>query len=191
MNRRKAIRNLLLGTGVATVAVSGYKWYAITKRPHLAELDQYKALISEIAETIIPETDTPGAKNAHVGEFIYKMIIDCADVKSQNRFLYGLKDLESHCHSKFGHSFIHCTVSQREETLRYIEQSDKPYAGVIGKIQRKLFGTSFFEMFKNYTVMGYCTSMEGATKGLAYDLVPGTYEACIPIKPGQRSWATK
>jgi len=191
MNRRKAIRNILVAAGVTAVAVPGYKWYSITKKPHLSELNNYKDLLSEMAETIIPRTNTPGAKDAQVGDFIYKMVNDCSDVKSQNKFLYGLQDVEAYCHSKYGQSFIKCSVAEREATLLHFEKKDKSYSGIMGKIQHKFLGTSFFETLKTYTVMGYCTSIQGATQGLAYDLVPGTYEACIPLQPGQRSWATK
>ena len=191
MNRRKAIRNILLAAGVTAVAGTGYKWYSITKKPHLDELNNYKELLSELAETIIPKTNTPGAKDAHVGEFIQKMILDCTDVKAQNKFLYGLQDVEDHCHSRYGQSFVKCTVPQREETLNYFEQKDKLHGGIIGKVQHKFLGDPFIKTLKDYTVMGYCTSMEGATMGLAYDYVPGAYLADLPLQPGQRSWATK
>ena len=191
MNRRKAIRNILIGIGVTAVAVPGYEWYSINKKPSLDELANYKDLLAELAETIIPATDTPGAKDANVGAFVYKMVMDCADKKTQNKFIAGLHDMESHCQSKYGQSFMKCTVPQREETLLYFEKKGKPYSGILSKIQHKYLGTSFFETLKNYTVNGYCISMPGATKGLAYDYIPSTFEACIPIKPGQRSWATK
>ena len=191
MNRRKAIRNILLTSGGAVAAGAGYKWVSLNRKPHIGELDNHKALLPELAETIIPRTNTPGAKEAGVGQFIYKMIVDCADRRTQNKFIYGLHDLEQHCQSKYGRSFVACGQDEREATLRHIEQTDKPYPGILGKVQHKFMGTPFFETLKTYTVMGYCTSMLGATQGLAYELVPGTFDACIPLKPGQRSWATK
>ena len=191
MNRRKAIRNIFLVTGAAVIGGAGYEWYSITKKPKLAELAGYKELLSELAETIIPATNTPGAKDAQVGEFIYKMVIDCSDVRAQNKFLYGLHDVEDYCHSKYGQSFIKCTVQQREETLLYFEKKGKRYNGIIGKVQHKFLGDSFFETLKNYTVIGYATSMQGATQGFAYDYIPGSFEANVSLKPGQRSWATK
>ncbi len=148
-------------------------------------------MLSELAETIIPATNTPGAKDARVGEFIYEMLIDCADVRAQNKFLYGLEDLEDYCHSRYDHSFMSCTIPQREEALIHFEQKGKRRSGIIGKVQHKLLGDSFFETLKNYTVIGYATSMQGATQGFAYDYIPGAFDANVPLKPGQRSWATK
>jgi hypothetical protein len=40
------------------------------------------------------------------------------------------------------------------------------------------------------TCLGYYTSEIGATKALKYVHIPGKYEACIPLQPGQKAWAT-
>jgi len=191
MNRRKAIRNILLVAGVAVAGGAGYEWFHINRKPVLAELDQYKSLLDELAETIIPRTDTPGAKDARVGEFIYKAVHDCADKRAQNKFLYGLHDLEKCCHSKYGKSFTALSVAERGEILTKLEKESKPRGGIVGKIQHKFIGDSFFTTLKNYTVIGYATSMQGATQGFAYDFIPGAWLAAVPLKPGQRSWATK
>ncbi len=191
MNRRKAIRNILLVAGIAVAGGAGYEWYHINKKPVLSDLDQYKALLDELAETIIPRTDTPGAKDAKVGDFIYKAVRDCADKRAQNKFLYGLHDLESYCQSKYSKSFVQLSIAEREAVLLQQEQDSKPRGGIVGKIQHKFMGDSFFTTLKNYTVIGYATSMQGATQGFAYDYIPGTWQAEVPLKPGQRSWATK
>lgn len=83
------------------------------------------------------------------------------------------------------------SVAEREEILVMLEQDSKPRAGIIGKVQHKFMGDSFFTTLKNYTVIGYATSMQGATQGFAYDYIPSAWQAEVPLKPGQRSWATK
>ena len=148
-------------------------------------------MISEMAETIIPATETPGAKDARVGEFVIKMINEHADAKVQNRFMSGLHDAENYAASKYNQSFVKCTSAQREEILLHFEQSSKPMKGILGKVQRKILGTSFFVTLKTYVVMGYATSQLGATRGFAYDFIPGPFQANLPLQPGQRSWATK
>ncbi|HLX67414.1 MAG TPA: gluconate 2-dehydrogenase subunit 3 family protein, partial [Puia sp.] len=62
---------------------------------------------------------------------------------------------------------------------------------IIGKAQEVYLGRSFFTTLKKYTVEGYCTSQAGATRGLSYLYVPGSFHSCIPLQPGQRSWATR
>ncbi|MBC8034021.1 MAG: gluconate 2-dehydrogenase subunit 3 family protein, partial [Chitinophagaceae bacterium] len=89
MNRRRAIISLsVAGAGIAA-AFSGFKWYQISKAPDLAFLDQQTSLIAALAETMIPATDTPGAKDTLVHEFILKMIKDCTGKKTQNNFIDG------------------------------------------------------------------------------------------------------
>jgi hypothetical protein len=44
------------------------------------------AYLDEIAETIIPATDTPGAKAAKVGAFMTVMVKDCYEEKDQKTF---------------------------------------------------------------------------------------------------------
>ena len=44
-------------------------------------------------------------------------------------------------------------------------------------------------MMKQLTLLGYFTSEVGATKALNHVDVPGHYEACVPLKPGQKAWS--
>jgi hypothetical protein len=59
------------------------------------------------------------------------------------------------------------------------------------KVQRKITGRSFMDILRELVVVGYCTSEAGATQGLAFDFIPGSYTGCISLRPGQKSWATK
>jgi hypothetical protein len=190
MNRRQAIfRISLAGTAVVTT-VAGYKWYDITKKPDLAYLDKSKELIAALAETIIPATDTPGAKDAGVQDFIILMIKECTERKAQNKFINGLKDLQSYSESKYGKLYQHCGAKEQELIMAHFEKKGKPFKGIAGKVQSRFLGNSFFTTLKQYTVEGYCTSQPGATKGLAYLYIPGSYQGCIPLNKGQRGWAT-
>lgn len=190
MNRRKAVRNLLIATGLVAV-VPGYKWYSVTSAPDAALLQQFAPMIAELAETIIPATTTPGAREAGVGAYIVLMLADATDNKTVNNFIAGLNNVNSSCRTAYGADFIQCSPAQREEVLLKLEQSDKSYNGIAGKVQRRLLGKPFFETLKALTVRGYATSQLGATRGFAYDFIPATFNACVPLQPGQRSWATK
>lgn len=190
MKRRKAIGRILLVGGGTVAAYSGYKWYELKKSPDLNYLEQRRDLIADLAETIIPATDTPGAKEAGVQDFIILMIKDCTNVKSQNKFIDGLKELEHYCASRYVKDFIHCTDDEKKLVLKFFEDQT-PKKLVLRKVQTKLFGKPFFTTLKEYTAEGYCTSEIGATKGLVYVPVPGKYIGCMPMQPGQKSWATK
>lgn len=188
MNRRKAIIGVsIAGVGVAGL-LGGYKWFSMNRSPDLAYLDKETELIASLAETIIPRTDTPGARDAGVQDFIILMLKDCTTTREQNTFINGLKDIQEYARTNYGKKYQDCTTTQQEAALKNFQRA--PVSGIMGKVKNRLLGRSFFSILREYTVEGYCTSRAGATEGLAYLSVPGSYEACIPLKPGQRAWAT-
>ncbi len=191
MNRRKAIWRILLAGGAGLTAYSGYTWYDWNKKPDLGFLERKRNLIASLADTIIPATDTPGASEAGVQDFIITMIKDCTGAREQNKFIDGLQDLEKYCSSRYDKSFIECLPEQRYAVLQHFEKHATLFSGVGAKVQDRLVGRSFFTTLKEYTAQGYCSSELGATRGLAYLPIPGKYLGCIPLQPGQRSWATK
>ena len=191
MKRRKAIGRILLAGGGTVAAYSGYKWYDLKKTPDLTYLEERRKLIEHLAKKIIPATETPGVKEAHVQDYIILMIKDCTDIKSQNKFIGGLKDLEHYCASVYERPFGKCTENEKQQVLKYIEKKGRNFRGIIGKAQNRFLGKSFFNTLKEYTAGGYCSSEIGATKGLAYVHIPGKFLGCIPMQPGQKSWATK
>ena len=190
MNRRKAIVTGSLAAAGLVAGGGGYKWYRIHRVPELGLLQQNGELLAALAETIIPTTDTPGARETGVADFIVKMIRDCTDRKEQNRFIEGLKTLQQYCLSEYGRPYEKCKEEEQEAVLTRWEQSGKPKNGLLGKVETRFLGRSFFTLLKEYTAEGYCTSQPGATKGLAYLYIPGSYKGCSPLKPGQKAWAT-
>jgi hypothetical protein len=191
MKRRTAIRRLSLLVGGAAVSFTGIKVFQLYKHSNFQILDENQALLSELAETIIPKTDSPGASEAGVGAFIAKMIRDCTPKSSQNNFIAGLEELAGYSQSKFSRPFMQCSRQERTVVLTHFEEQGRPYAGIMGKIQHHVTGDSFFTTLKKYAVLGYCTSMQGATMALQYDYIPGKYIGTVPMKPGQRAWATQ
>lgn len=151
-----------------------------------------KNLVSEIAEIIIPKTDTPGAKDAQVGEFIEMMLKDCYAAKDQNSFAAGLKDLAKK-------DFLKATPEEQTKMLKELEASAKKASEQISAERKKFTeagkeytddqGVPFFRLIKELTLLGYFTSEPGATLALEYVPVPGRYDGCIDLKPGQKAWA--
>jgi hypothetical protein len=192
VNRRKAIKRfLIIGGGVAG-AYAGIKSYKTLRYPEFESLSKNQILISELADTILPGTaNDPGAKDAKVGELIVKMVRDCTTRSSQNNFIEGIEDLISYTHDQFDKSFIECSAVQKKKVLLHFEQKGKPYSGILGKIQHRFLGDSFFTTLKKFTVLGFCTSQLGATKALRYDYIPGKYIGIVDLQSGDRSWATQ
>lgn len=175
-----------LGTSI----YSGFKWIIKKNATQAVSLNYYRSLIAELAETIIPATDTPGAMDARVEDFIIKTILECEDSNTQSRFISGLMDLQSYTMRNYNRTFKDCSLENRINILEHYEKKAfKP--SILNKIERKFLGEPFFYKLKSLTVIGFCTSEIGATKALAYDFIPINYHACITLLDGQQSWATR
>lgn len=144
------------------------------------------ALLDEVGETIIPTTDTPGAKAAQIGAFMKIMVTDCYDAPAQKVFVDGIASLEAASDKKFGKGFMALEPAQRKELLIELDKEQREYQ------QNKKEGepNHYFKMMKDLTLQGYFTSEIGATKALRYEAVPGKYEGCVPYKKGDKAWAT-
>jgi hypothetical protein len=144
------------------------------------------AFLDEVAETIIPTTNTPGAKAAKVGAFMNIMVADCYDEKDQKVFTEGISALDKVCEKAHGHGFMKASPEQRKEILTALDKEAKDYNA------KKKDGdpNHYFALMKQLTLLGYFTSEIGATQALRYVAVPGRYEGCIPYKKGDRAWAT-
>jgi hypothetical protein len=144
------------------------------------------AFLDEVAETILPKTDTPGAKDAKVGDFMARIVKDCYTQADQQVFVDGLQKLDDASKKKNGKSFPDATPEQRHDLLVDLDKESKEY----GKNKKKDDPQHYFRMMKELTLWGYFTSEPGATKALRYVAVPGKYEGCIDYKKGEKAWAT-
>ncbi len=162
----------------------------------------HQKLTDEAAETIIPKTSTPGAKEAGVGAFIVIMMNDCYPEKDRQHFMAGLESLDKAANDTYKNEFVSLKPAERTELLKKVEaeahaQRDKQRQeaeqkknqaqGAAGEEEKAL--PHYFFTLKELTLLGYFTSEPGATQALEYVFVPGRYEGCVDMKPGQKAWA--
>lgn len=191
MNRRTLIKGFAVFSSLGISSFSLYKWFTLSATPDHSALHEMRSLIAELAEVILPRTNTPGAKDAKVEHFIIEMIESCTDIKTQNNFIYGLNELKRFTLLTYNVPFSECSIGEKIAVLKYFEKKSVYHYNIINKIDRKLLGQPFFIKLKELTIEGYCISEIGATKGLNYDYIPHNFLACIPLTKDQRSWATK
>lgn len=143
------------------------------------------ALLDEVAETILPETKTPGAKAAGCGPFIAVMVQDCYTKEDQDIFTKGLTTLNEECQKAHGHPFMQSSPEERLALLTQLDKDAKEY-------QDKKKGDQpnhYFRMIKELTLLGYFTSEVGMTKALVYAETPGRFDPCVPYKQGDPLFA--
>jgi Gluconate 2-dehydrogenase subunit 3 len=85
------------------------------------------AFLDEVAETILPETTTPGAKAARTGELMALMVNDTYDAKEQQIFRDGMKKLDEASKKMNGASFMASTPQQRLALLESLDKEQKAY----------------------------------------------------------------
>jgi len=190
MNRREALSRVAIimgGTIVGGVAfLEGCKTSDKKIAVGLPLTKEQIAFLDEIAETIIPATDTPGAKDAKVGEFMQVMVTDCYDEGDQKIFLAGITTVDVVSNKKFQKDFLSLSAEQRKELLTEVDKEAKDYAAS----KKKEDPNHYFTLMKQLTLLGFFSSEPGATKALRYIAIPGKYEGCIPYKKGDKAWAT-
>jgi hypothetical protein len=144
------------------------------------------SFLDEVGETIIPATDTPGAKATQIGEFMHTIVRDCYETPNQQIFIDGMGKLNEACKQKNGKYFLDCSPEERKSLLIDLDKEQKEYKAT----KKPSDPDHYFRMMKELTIWGYFTSEAGATKALRYIAVPGKYEGCIPYKKGDKAWAT-
>ena len=196
MNRREALQRSawLMGYGVAGSVFSGMlngcqvdtnlDWEPLFFSPEQA------LLVAEIAEHILPATDTPGAMDVFLDRFIDRVINDCYTEQQKARFAEGLAAFEADCRTQFKRSFRKCNKEQRDEFLG--QQEALPL-----NPDRYLWGNriveggppSFYRELKGLCLFGYFSSEQVGEEVLNYDPVPGQFAGCVPLEEIGRVWS--
>lgn len=133
------------------------------------------SLLDELGETIIPTTsDSQGAKAAKIGEFMQEIVSAFYSVYERADFVAGLNVFKEKCAKEAGISFVEMEAKQRIAQLSDLQNSENK---------------RFFKMLSQLTTWGYFSSEVGATQARRHVPIPGRWEGCIELKPGQKSWA--
>ena len=139
-------------------------------------------MLEALVDTVLPATDTPGAKQARVHVFVDLALRDCYTADEQRLFKDGLEALTADTRKTHGRPFEACSPEERHAFLAPLDAASyKPDTGARG---------SFVRILKDLTLVGFFTSRIGATQVLAYEKVPGGYRGCVELRPDQKAWAT-
>ena len=176
ITRRDALRQcfiITVGAALIPSCVQEKRKPLITLK-HLDLDGNQQQLITELCETIIPATDTPGAKDTYTHLFVLKMLDDCTPKEEQEQFVKGMKEFEKMTKKKFDLSFGECSVSQRNELVSNLASNTNNK-----EVPEDV--SAFYKTMKKLTVQGYMTSKYYLTNIRVYKLVPGKFYGCIPV----------
>ena len=98
------------------------------------------AFLDEIAETILPETKTPGAKAAKTGAFMALMVTDTYNDKDQKIFRDGMRKLDDETKKAHNVDFMAATPQQRLAVLEKLDREQKAVSEARERAARKKQG---------------------------------------------------
>ena len=165
IDRREALRRGALVLAGLLAGCEARRAPAAGWRPRVLDTDQAE-MVATIAEHILPETDTPGARAVGVHRFIDAMVAESYAADERQQFLTALAALDAR---------------------GFLARSASDQLAMLGELDRT--GDPFFRSLKDLTLVGYYTSEIGATRELQYAPLPGRYDGCVPLAQIGRAWA--
>jgi hypothetical protein len=162
IDRRSAIRQLfIISAGVAVLpACVG------DKKPANEE-----EILAALSSTIIPTTDTPGAKEVAAHKFALRMVNDCYNKENREKFMNGFKQFQDKVQQQYGKSFDKCTAAEQTKIVTAAAAAQNTGDDA----------TYFFNTFKHLTIQAFTSSEYYLTKVEVYKLVPGKYISSVKV----------
>jgi hypothetical protein len=175
--RRVAIQQLLLiWAGVALLPSCLHDEQKVSiplKLIHIGPDDE--KMLADLAETILPKTDTPGARDLSAHLFALKMVDDCFTKSNQEKYLRGMKEFETLVDKKTGRSFSDVDAVERRSIVSELDRQKSSDDALI----------FFYQSTKKLTIQAYTTCEYYLTKIRGYKMLPGKFQGCISLKPAQ------
>ena len=171
MKRRDVFSNLGLGVlGVMAVPAWAHGWSAASLPQDTLGLSAVQGdLLEDLAETIVPETNTPGAKSLEIAKFIKTMVADTYSPDDKDRFKQALVKVDEVSKLLYGISYSDCSTPQKLHLLQGLNISSD-------KDQKWFFGTT-----KRLAVQAYTSSEYYLMNVAKFEFAPGRYLGCVPV----------
>jgi hypothetical protein len=197
MKRRELLKMIAAATGTAFVG-SNVLAYTVLPMQDSKDSGYSKdevAFFNEVGESIIPRTDTPGAKDANVGSIMAIMLADCYSPAQRQAFNGGIVSLKSQAKTRYAKDFLLLTSEQRLALLSSLDEDANMHNKKMTLDQAQISEDvlalpHYFSMIKQLVLFSFFSSEIGATKVLRYVAIPGSYDGELPYKKGDKAWAT-
>jgi hypothetical protein len=134
---------------------------------------EQQALVTNISEMIIPETDTPGATSVKVPEFIDLILTEWASDDERATFLSGLSDIDTRAVAMGSPRFVGLSQGQKVELMTALDSASTEKTGAAFAFRR----------LKALTVYGYFTSKPVEQDILKMQMFFNGYQGSVPFTP--------
>jgi hypothetical protein len=176
MQRREVVRFLGAALALPFLPRSAEAAIALGEQVHLRLIGEevpfrtlnaaQQRLVTEIAEMIIPETDTPGATAVKVPQFIDLILTEWASDDERAAFLAGLAEIEAK-------GFTSMSRANKTDLLTALDNARDAKSGAV----------LAFNRIKALTVYGYFTSNPVQQNILKTQMFFDGYHGNVPFTP--------
>tara|TARA_Y100001954_G_C15689691_1_gene542086 strand:- start:78 stop:659 length:582 start_codon:yes stop_codon:yes gene_type:complete len=184
MKRRELLKNTSLWVSglLLTPSVVVLKSCNPLKREDKWKSDFFSSdngnLIFELVDTLIPNTEIPGAIEAKVHEFVESYVRDVYNKNKREWFIEELSNFNDKIKKFSSKSFFKLNIIEKINTLNEIQKKESGNSA------------SFYIDLKKLVIRGYFNSKIGVTQALNYRPIPGTFKGCIPLsESGGKLWS--
>lgn len=193
LDRRSLLERALLLAGAATIpSFSGRGLAAAPGRPSTLDADRF-SLLSAVADTLVPATDTPGAIDAHVPATFDALLGTWASEQRRAELIDALQAIDRGAREALGTGFAALSSDRRRTFLAaYDEAALQPVsqgtrADLAGPVAaRPAVANPGYYTLKDLLVTLYYLSEVALTHELTYALVPGGWTPSIPVSAATR-----
>lgn len=219
MNRREAIQRaaLVLGGAVSVEAILAVLESCAARagpdfQPSVLS-GEALAVVSRVADIMVPRTDTPGALDVGVPAFIDTMLKETYAPQARSHYLEGLREFDGAARGANQKAFVELAASEQQALVeRFLVAAIAESRAAGQKEQEELARRvrdpaplaerpelpaaprkpSFILTTRELTLLRFFTSRPGATQVLQYLAIPGAYHGCLSVSEAGngRRWAT-
>lgn len=126
--------------------------------------------LAALADTLLPASQTLGAKAVGAHLFALRMIRDCYPQNQQQQYMRGLEAFDQQARQQYGKPFAGCNPKDQQTLVSAINAGQKTDDL-----------SFFFRENKNLVIRGYLGSQYFLTRIEVYELVPGRWHGCTPV----------
>lgn len=190
INRRTTLHGIMLLLGATSVAGCGY----LPGSQDKAELPEaQRKLLDALADTMIPQTDTPGALQSGTPQRLAAMFSDWASDETREQLSGALDRLGRLAQHKTQSGFNDLSADDR---IAFLREHDRTALKPVPRKSGAPEG-SFLAPIPSVVDVGYhrlkqlilglhYTSEAALTKELVYEHVPGAWQPSIRVTAGMR-----
>jgi hypothetical protein len=132
------------------------------------------ALVTALADTVIPRTETPGAVDVGAPAFVDLLLAEWYPDRERQEILAGIDAWDARCRETQGNAFAALDAPGRIAFLTAVDAETGPAGSP----------AAAYTAIKSALVFGYVTSKPVAEAQRTTPIIPGRFDGCVPVGGG-------